>query len=487
MVENKKDKFLDFEGVITEVAFSKKIIISVIVSLLIGFVCTLLPLDHFGNNTGIALGFFVASMLLLILQPWPLLVTSMLIPVVGMWLGFWDWPTFQSVSGSSMFLQFIAMIIVAAGAETTPIGRRIALLFLKVLGNKPIKLVIAVGLVTGLISAFVSNTATLIMMSGIANSILLTMNETPGKSKLGKAMMTVIPMASMVGGIALISSAPAGNAYGINLMETASNGLASISYAQWAIMGVPCFLVISVPMSLIYVWCIRLKNTSSETAPSKEYYDSLLAELGPMGGSEIRWLITVILMIVILIAGGNGTAIPLFFATITIMPVIGTVPVNKVFNHIPLAVVFATMFLSPIGLLFSNTGLGKMFVTLLSPILQNLSPYWFAVIGSLIMAVLCNLCVNGAMAIMALVIGVATPICISLGYNPTVVMFPIIVNGNFFFAIMLNSIMMINKGYGWWEEKDAVLPGFILVGVIALVFPLVVNLVAPLFGLSIYL
>ena len=480
------DRILDLDGVITKAPYTRKILFSVAAAIILFTGGCLLPLDRYGVGTGKALGFFLALLVFLIVQPWPQLPTTMFVPVLGMFLGFWKWSDFQAAAGSSMFLQFVAMVIVAAGAETTPIGKRIALIFLEKLGDRPVRLIVTVGFVTGLISTFVSNTATLIMMSGIANSLLLTMKEVPGKSVIGRIMMIVIPMASLVGGMTLISSAPGGNAYGIGLLEAASGGAASITYAQWAVMGVPSFLVVCIPMSLIYVWSYHLKNKDFEDKlPPKAYYRGLLEELGPMGGSELRWIGIVVLMIAVLIAGGNGTAVPLLFAAISVLPVIGTVPVKEVFQHVPMQVAFAILFLSSIGSLFSNTGLGNMFTSVLAPMLSGLGPYWFSVVTCFLMAVLCNVCVNGAMAIMPLIIGIATPLCISLGYNPTVVMFPAICAGSFFFWIMINSIMIINKGYGWWDDKDSLKPGFLLIVLLSIVIPAICQIAAPLFGMPV--
>jgi len=86
-----------------------------------------------------------------------------------------------------------------------------------------------------------------------------------------------------------------------------------------------------------------------------------------------------------------------------------------------------------------------------------------------------------------MIIGIATPLCMNLGYNPTVIMFPPICAGSFFFWIMINSITIINKGYGWWEDRDSLKPGFILLVFLSLLMPAICQVTAPLAGIPLRL
>ncbi|MBF7097777.1 SLC13 family permease [Alkalibacter mobilis] len=480
-------QLLDIKGNDTLVPFSKRMVIAIFLAIVLVLLGSKLPWQEYGEKAGLALGFFLAVIAVLIINPWSLLVSSMLMVVVGYWLEFWDWATFQSVSGNSIFVMMFAMMIVAAGAETTPIGRRVALIILKKLGKNPITMVVTIGLITAVLSGFISNTATLILMGSICNNLLITMNEVPGESKLGRVLFTVISMASFVGGAILISSSPAGNMYGIMLLEGATGGEFTITYYQWAIMGSVSFLVICIPMSLIYVWTNKLKNNDVKDSLPEKFYEERLKDLGGLSGSEIRWIITMMGMVIAMILGGHGTVIPLFCAIITLLPIVGTVPAKEVFNRIPLTILFVIFFLSVFGLLFSSTGLSKVFSIVIAPALSGLNPYLFSVVAAILMGVLVNVLVNGAIAVMALVIGVAAPICVSLGYNPSVILFPAILAGSMFFVLMLNVNMLVTKEYGWWDTKDSLVPGSLVLVLIALVYPAISMLVAPLIGMSIYL
>ena len=173
----------------------------------------------------------------------------------------------------------------------------------------------------------------IVMMSAICAEMLREMKQVPGESKLGRAIMLVVIAASMIGGIMLINGSPIGNATGISLLVEASGGVASISFTDWAKIGVPAFLIVAVPMGLVYVVCCGVKNNEYKDLPSKDYYDSKLKELGTIGGSEIRWIIIVIGMVGCMIAGMNMAAASVLWAIIAMFPLVGVVPSNEVFRN----------------------------------------------------------------------------------------------------------------------------------------------------------
>lgn len=156
---NPREGILDLKGMTTGIKFQKKTIIMPIVIVVLMLVCSQLPLEAYGEKTGLALGVFLSLILCYLVQPWDMVLSTLMVPVAGYFLGFWEWSTIQTNTGTSSFVSMFALSIVAAGAATTPIGRRVALTFLRKFHDRPIMMVFAVGLVSALLSAFISNTA----------------------------------------------------------------------------------------------------------------------------------------------------------------------------------------------------------------------------------------------------------------------------------------------------------------------------------------
>lgn len=191
-------------------------------------------------------------------------------------------------------------------------------------------------------------------------------------------------------------------------------------------------------------------------------------------------------MVVWLFMGGHSTAVPLTCAIIAVLPAIGCVPVNKVFQHVPMKILFIILFAGTIGSLFTTTGLSTMFTEYLTPVFSGLNPYLFIVVTCLIMALLENICVT-VNSIYVLVMTLVTPICLTMGYNPALMMLPVIILHCTFFVLRLNATVLVNKHYGWWETKDGVVPGIIVAVLLCLVFPAIALLVGPMVGMNIYI
>lgn len=485
--KKRKDPLLDLTGLSTGLPLGRKMILSFVLAGLALLLCSMLPLQHYGEKCALALGWLCATLILLIAAPFGSRIPATFICAVGgAFLGFWNSSDIKETFGNSSFIMVACMIIVAAGAELTPMGKRIAYLFLNKLGKNPVGIVFAISITTAFLSSFVSNIATIIMMSGIAHNILISRNEIPGESKLGRTLMLLVSAASLIGGIALISGSPIGNAMCISFLETATNNAYTISYVQWAKLAVPCFLVIVVPMCLIYIRCIGLKNIDDKIMP-EGYYKEQLANLGPIGGSEIRWVIYTIGMVFCLCSGMDMTVTTMCFALLTVMPLVGCMSIKDALSKLPMEILIPLGILPILGSLFSTTGLSDLISDILRPTVDGLSPIKFSIVCALAAGIVVNVFVNAGNAANALIIGVAAPLCVDMGYNPSVVLLPTILIASLFFVFGVNSIMMLNKGFGYWEDKDSILPGTILLLVCSVVFPIVCCLLGPIWGYPLYI
>ncbi len=481
-----QDSIIDMAGTCTGTPVNRRLLFSAAAGVALFILLSLLPLEKYGENTALALAFLLSSVFLMVTLPVNIAVTSLMIAVVGVCLGFWDYGTIGSVFGSSSFLSIFGMLTVAMGCEFTPLGKRISYWVLCRFGHNPKKMVVILGITAAVLSAFVSNVAVIIMMSSICAELLSAMGQKPGESRLGKTLMLVIPMTAIVGGIVLINGSPTGNTMAITLVSNATDGMYTVSYSQWAIFGVSCFVVSIVPMCLVYIGCCGLKNGDIDIPPT-DYYRKLIRELGPMVGSEIRWIVIVAGMVACMLAGVNTGLAALGFACISMLPGVGVVPAVKAIKKLPLPVMISSGFVPLLAKLFTDTGLGNCMGDWIGPLVGGFGPLGFSMITALITGLLVNIFVNANVAVLALVMGVVTPVCVGLGYNPAVVLIPSMFNVSFFFVMGSHNIMLLNNGYGYWSMKDPIIPGLIVVLMSAVIFPLVCCFIGPLFGMSLYI
>lgn len=484
-----KNTILDFDGTYTGMPFKKGTLIYPLIGILAMLIFSRLPmLQAYGPQAGLALGFFILITMLFLSQCFPMEAICLILVSGGFFLGFWDWASFQAASGQSSFLQMICMFVVAMGANSTPIGQRIALIILRKVGNKPIRLVIGYTIATAIISAFISNTATLILMSGIANSMLLTMQEKKGESKLGRCLLLIIPAASYLGGIGLITGSPGSNVAGLNYLSGYTEGKYLLDFRQFATVCFPTMLILLIPFALIYIFAMRLKNTDVNADLPEGYFDELYKEMGSIRFSEIRWLILVGAMVVWLLAGGHGTAVPCIIAAISLLPLVGTTPASKMWSNMPMTVVFMMFSSVMMGRLWTNTGLINFVSDLISPIFSSFSPLVLSIVLTLNSLFLINVLVNAGGAIaMPVTMGIGVSMCLAMGYNPGLVALPPIVSMSMVSAVMLNATSYANFGYGWYEIKDGYLPGGLALAFVGVAMPCLIFLFAGLAGIPVYI
>lgn len=482
-----KDSILDIAGEYTGIPLNRRLLISVAGTVVIYLALCLMPMEAYGDKCAQGLAFVCATIWWMITTPAEMSVSALLIATLGVLSGVLAYSDVTAMFGSSSFYTMLGMSIVARGIEFTPFGRRIAYWFLYRFGQRPMSMLIVFGVVTACLSAFVSNIAVIILMSSIADGLLRTMGEKPGESRFGRAMMTMVIMASLMGGMALINGSPIGNLQGIAFMNAASSELdLSISYADWAKISVPVFLITVVPSMLIYARLSGFRSSALEL-PGKDYFKGYLDSLGRIGGSEIRWLLLTAGMIACMLSGMNTALASLLFAALCMLPGIGISDCREVIKRLPWGVLLCVCMVPLIGTVITGTGVSDWLNDLLSPLLGGMGVLPLSMASCALVFLCMNLMVNCTHGAQALTITLSTTVCIGLGYNPCTVLMPAMFAGAWFWCIGANYIVMMNKGYGWWELRDTLLPGFATGAFLCIAVPLINYLLCPLWGLSFYI
>ncbi len=202
---------------------------------------------------------------------------------------------------------FLGGFLLALSMQRWGLGKRIALLTLRLVGTKPANMVGGFMLATGVLSAFVSNTATAAMMLPIGLSVIALVRQTHGAEPLEGAvrqddvagnfslcLMLGIAYAASIGGIATIIGTPP-NAFLVGfLRETIDQPYRTdISFAKWLAIGVPfaaVFLPIVWLMLTRVLYPIRIKDVPG----GRELLRDELRRLGPPNRGE--WVTFIVFM-----------------------------------------------------------------------------------------------------------------------------------------------------------------------------------------------
>ncbi len=183
---------------------------------------------------------------------------------------------------------FMGGFFIALAVESHGLHRRIALWLLSKISPEPMFIVGGFMLATALISMWVSNSATTLMMLPIGQSVVeLVLREEQNESarrNFSAAMMLGIAYSASIGGLGTLVGTPP-NAFLAGFMNETYK--VQVGFAQWAMLGVP-LVFISLPLSwlLITRWILPLPKTQLRS--SKDIIASQLAELGALTLGEKR-------------------------------------------------------------------------------------------------------------------------------------------------------------------------------------------------------
>ncbi len=483
----KPEPFFDIKGISTGQPLTKKTGIHLIIAAAIFIIVQLLPLDFISPVAAKTLALLLTIIWMWLTNCISLGATCIFLVVAGMLMGLFHFGQFSASFGSSPFSMMIGMLIVSTGASNTNIAKRVAYLFLSKMGRSPSLILFAICAATAVVSAFVSNLGTTIVMSAISISIMEEMGEIKGESGLGKAIMIGIPIFSMIGGMALITGSPSTNMMGISMVESATNGAHTVTYNQWAIIGVICSILLIIPVWLIYKFCFKVKDKSDKNIDI-ESFKLKLEELGPLRGAELRWVLIVIFMVGSMIVGLlNTPTAALLCGLLSICPGIGFISPKKALSNLPIDVLLLIGFTPVIADMINSSLLGEWMVNNLFGWTAGLPVFVIMLILALAMTVLINVAANATLGIIAVVIAAFTPMVVAYGLNPSIVLLPAMYLGSFTTVLGVQTNVVLTYHHGYWNMKDPIRPGIYAAILITLVTTVVAYIVGPLIGMPLYL
>src|SRR5688500_15219422 len=170
-------------------------------------------------------------------EPVPLPVTSLLGPVVAVLLGVSGARDAFAPFGDPVIFLFLGSFLLAEALRVHGLDRRIALAILAAPGvaASPVRLRIAVALVTAAISMWISNTASAAMMLPIALGLVRAL-AAAGSTESPRALMLLVGMAASLGGMATPVGTPP-NMIALGVLER--QGGVALGFLPFMAIGVP--------------------------------------------------------------------------------------------------------------------------------------------------------------------------------------------------------------------------------------------------------
>lgn len=192
--------------------------------------------------------------------------------------------------GDQILFLFMGGFIIAIAMQKWNLHRRIALNVVHRVGSSPDRLVLGMMLATALISMWVSNTATAMMMTPVGIAVIESTRKTgqaqTGSDNFGIALMLAIAYAASIGGLSTLIGTPP-NAIFLGLLNRLYDQ--QIGFLDWMKLGVPVSVCL-----LILCWYLltrvffRMQGAAIANADARHYIELELAKMGRISPEENR-------------------------------------------------------------------------------------------------------------------------------------------------------------------------------------------------------
>ena len=225
----------------------------------------------------------------------PIYVTALLPLVIFPLLNVMDVKETSANYADPIIFLFLGGFLLAKGLEKSNLHKRFAFTILKIFGTNPKYIVAAFMGVTWFLGAWMSNTATTILMLPIALSVISLLGNIDNKDRFVKCLLLSVAYAASISGVTTLISTPA-NAIFASLAKDVTG--TEVTFAQWILIGFPIGGI-----SLIVAWLYMIRFGSKITdiksiIGERDVITKKLNELGNLSRDEkivaIIFIITVI-------------------------------------------------------------------------------------------------------------------------------------------------------------------------------------------------
>lgn len=299
-----------------------------------------------------------------------------------------DWQKYVNTWSSPVIWILLGGFILAIGAQITKFDRKFSRVVITRFGNKPYNLLLGIMLTTGVLSMFISNTATTAMML----TIILPFTKQYGKKEpIVKAMLLGVAASATVGGIGtVIGSSP--NAIALGILQSAGY---QFSFIDWMIPGIPTALIL-----IIITWYVLKKvyRTELESIDLLVEDEPVPREFADRNTTENRVIVVATFAITIgLWMTSTIHMIPV--AVVSLIPIVLFTAVGIIQSEEIKLIPWDTLILVAggltLGMTINDSGLATYMVTLI-PVFEN--PMFIILLMAFITSLASNLMSNTAAA-----------------------------------------------------------------------------------------
>ena len=183
--------------------------------------------------------------------------------------------------GHPLVFLYVGGFIIAVAIERWDLHKRIALNIIKIVGTDLSRIILGFMLATAILSMWISNTATSVMMLPIGMAMVSQLGKN-ARGAFGKALMLGIAYSASIGGLATLIGTPTNLVFAGVVEELYGE---QITFAQWIAFGLPISSVL-LGIAWWYLTRIAFKIERTTNDAIRQEIEREIAALGPWSQGE---------------------------------------------------------------------------------------------------------------------------------------------------------------------------------------------------------
>ncbi|WP_179006438.1 SLC13 family permease [Winogradskyella forsetii] len=201
--------------------------------------------------------------------------------------------------GHKYIFLFLGGFILAIAIEKWNLHKRIALNIIKLVGTNVSRIILGFMIATALLSMWISNTATAVMILPVGIAIVLQLQDNPNTKAnenliFGKALMLAIAYSASIGGMATLIGTPP-NLVLAGVVESTYH--TEITFSQWFMFGFPISIVLLL-ICWFYLTRFAFKFEQKEFPGGRKEIEKQLKALGNISYEEKAVLVVFICAVI---------------------------------------------------------------------------------------------------------------------------------------------------------------------------------------------
>jgi len=423
-----------------------------------------------------ALALFVFTGTILALEPAPLPIAALLVPVMQIMLNIDTVNGAFAPFGTPVVFLILGSLFLAEALRKHGLTRRLALYAILLSRGRFDLLLLGLMLITGGLSMFVLNTATAAVLIPVAITIAQQFPRPEDGRKALIVLLLGIAHSSSLGGLATIMGSGE-NAIASGLLAQSGH----FGFIDWMKYGLPIFLLLLPVSWFLLPRIFKLPRLIIDTTPAAQEID----RLGRLSNPEREIVVVLLLSITLWVAGASfetlfGLPPTLLSSAVVAIGAVALLSLEEIVNWNDLrGVNWGIFFVIGAGLTLGDaltkTGASLWFARILGPTLEQM-PYVLALAVLILLAFVITQFINNVP-----LGAILTPVLITLaqvtGADPARLVIPAIFAVALSFTLPSGSARMtLIAATGAVESKDAIRSGLIVgltcAGILLLFFTL---------------